>query len=173
MNLYNKDIGIFETRLKQFENTNLNLIELADYDNEKERDLLRLLIKGYLESDSLNMLEELHRLCECEYIFNKIWSLDRNEFYKNVITFDLNSVYGSSFIHEFVKQIQYGNIDYFDDLVGICSIKFFKTSQKAEEYFDRFIENAKHIPGLDITKTSQQKEMFKRIFEKHRLPSIM
>lgn len=166
MNLYDKSFDKFKNNIEEIKDT--SNIELMNYDNQKEKELLELLIKKYIETQSVNMLEELHRLCECEVIFDQIWSMDKNEFYRKVRAFDINSVIGSSFIHEFIKQIQLGQLDYFDDLMAICTIKYFKTPQKAEKYFDMLIERVKNIPGLDLTNTIKQKENFKNMFNKHK-----
>lgn len=180
MQFYSKDIETFKLNIETMMTTTNSdddqsltpppsiHIDLLDYDNQKERELLELFICKYIETKDYNILEELHRLCECELIFNELWSFDRNEFYRKTMSFDLNSVFGSSFLHEFVKQIQHGNLDYFDDLVAICSIKYFKTPIKAEQYFDSLIDRVRNIPGLDLTSTLKQKETFKQIFKKHK-----
>lgn len=167
MNLYSSDIDTFKEVLKSIDLTDIKL-DLLDYDNQKEHDLLVLFIKKYRESESYNMLEELHRLCECEVIFDKIWSFDKNEFFRKTMQFDINSVHGSSFIHEFVKQVQLGHLDYFDDLMAICAIKYFKTPMKADVYFDSLIERIKDAPGIDLSKTIKQKENFRNMFIKHK-----
>lgn len=166
MNLYDRDFEKFKIKIESIEEP--FTIDLMDYDNQKEKDLLDLFIKKYLETQSINMLEELHRLCECEVIFNELWAVDKNEFYRKVRSFDVNSVFGCSFLHEFIRQIQLGHLDYFDDLMAICTIKYFKTPQKAEKYFDMLIERVKNLPGLDLSSTLKQKENFKEMFNKHK-----
>lgn len=167
MNLYEKDIEKFAEIINRLDVDDIKL-DLMDYDNQKEQDMFVLFIRTYRESNNINMLEELHRLCECEVIFNQIWSLDKNEFFRQTLKFDLNSVYGTSFLHEFVKQVQQGHYDYFNDLVAICSIKYFKTPKKAEEYFDALIERVKNVPGLDLENTIKQKNAFMIMFAKHK-----
>lgn len=165
MNLYNKNFESFKEILDTLDNIKIDLME---YDNQKEKELLELFIKKYKETSNSNILEELHRLCECEIIFNCVWSLDKNEMYKNILNFDLDSVYGSSFMHEFIKQIQLGQLDYFDDFVAVCSIKYFKTPKKAETYFDSLIQRVKNIPGINLADTMRQRQNFIDMFTKHR-----
>lgn len=168
MNLYDKDIELFKQKIDSIDLSTTIELELMDYDNEKECELLDMIIRKYRELNNEHFLEELHRLCECEIIFDYIWSFDRNEFYRKTKQFNLHSVAGSSFLHEFVKQIQIGQLDYFNELVAICSIKYFKTPKKAEEYFDMLIERVKGIPGLDLESTIKQKENFKDVFTKYK-----
>lgn len=161
MNIYNKDFELF---IKTIQNTTDD-IQLMNYDNEKEKELIKMMINDYKNTNSLSILEELYRLCECEVIFDKIWAIERNVVFKKVHDFKLDSVCGVSFLHEFIKQIQLGKIEYFNQLYMICTIKYFKTLKAASEYFDAFIQNVKDIPHVDLTSTLKQRDRFIQIFK--------
>lgn len=162
MNLYDKSFDIFKNNIKP----NCE-IKLMDYENIKEIELFKIMIDDYINSSSLSILEELFRLSECEVIFNKIWAVDKNEFIRNVYNFDLKSVYGSSFLHEFIKQIQLGQHMYLEQLYMICVVKFFKTVKSASEYFNNLIDMVKDTPSINLDQTMKQRERFIDMFKKY------
>lgn len=165
MNIYNSNFETFKHNIEQLNDE--SDIELMDYDNSKERELIKLMIKDYLDTKSLAVLEELFRLCEVEVIFNSIWAVDRNIVFRKVISFDLNSVAGVSFIHEIIKQIQLTHVSIFDQLYMICTVKFFKTMKAASEYFDNLIDMVKDVPLLNLDQTIKQKEKFIEAFRQY------
>jgi hypothetical protein len=161
MNLYDCNIDKFEQNILQCEN---DLI-ISDYENIDELNKLRELINVYKKNKNYNLLECLHSLIESELIFDKIWSVDRNVMLHNINNFDLNSVYGSSFLFEMIKNVKNNRYDIFDMLYKTMAIKFFKTKEKANEYFKSFINMAKDIKYLDLDKTKEQMNSFLSLFD--------
>jgi hypothetical protein len=160
MNLYDIDINKFEINILKSDK-----IILSDYNNNDEKKMLEEYIYLYKKDKNFNLLEKLHSLIESEVIFSKIWSIDVNETFKNIKKFNLDSVYGSSFLHEMIKCIKNNKHDYYDMIYKILSVKYFKTKEKANEYFETFIDTVKHIDHIDLNKTKEQREKFINLFD--------
>jgi hypothetical protein len=161
MNLYDCELDKFEQNILQCDND----IIVSDYENKDELNKLKELIIAYKKNQNCNLLECLHSLIESEVIFDKIWSVDRNVMLHNINNFELNSVYGSSFLFEMIKNVKNSRYDIFDMLYKTMAIKFFKTKEKASEYFESFINMAKDIKYLDLDKTKEQMNSFLSLFD--------
>jgi hypothetical protein len=64
-----------------------------------------------------------------------------------------------------IKNVKNSRYDIFDMLYKTMAIKFFKTKEKASEYFESFINMAKDIKYLDLDKTKEQMNSFLSLFD--------
>ena len=175
MDLYDKDISVMRSKVDEICAVKIdkNLLRLSDYCNETEKQTIVDILSQYKTTSREELLERLHNILEVEIIFDSIWSIDEYACIQKIFNFDTTSVYGSSFIAEFVKRIKciglpitnIKNSVEFRNLYGVMSVKFFKSKEHASKYFDTFMNNVKNVPGVNIQETSQQLDKFLDIFQ--------
>lgn len=172
MELYDRDINVFERNLRNFNlPTDYDKIQLFDYCNDSEKKTIFDLISQYQSRAREETLERIHNILEIEKIFEFVWTLDERECVYRILSFDSASVYGSSFMIEFVKRIKtIASIEAiidsmeFRNLYGVMAIKFFKSKHRASEYFRTFMDNVKNVPGVNFVETQNQLDRFLSIF---------
>jgi len=164
MNIYNINSDKFLDNLIKF-NLETDTLELFEYSNEKEKECLYSYISAVQQNpNNHQLLDKLYSHIEGEVIFKQIWSMDEDKLKTNILNFDLSSVYGISFFHEFIKNLQSRfEYKYFDVLREILFLKYFKSKDKAISYFDKMSSmETKYINNKGM---KNQAEKFIKLFD--------